>query len=62
MNIIKRLKYLWRLSRNSLTYKEQVSLHYKDIGFQEKPVKMAQIIKRRNPLKEVLTNEEKENG
>lgn len=46
MKLIQRLRYLWKLSRNGLSYEEQVALHYKDIEFKpkEKP-KMAQIIK-----------------
>ena len=52
MNIIKRIKYLWKLSRNCLSYEEQVALHYKDIGFKpEEKSRMAQIIKMKDEEK-----------
>ena len=57
MKLLQRIKYLWKLSRNALSYEEQVALHYKEIGFNpgekieekppEKPKPMATIIKRK---------------
>lgn len=51
MNLIKRIKYLWNLSKQGLPYEEQVRLHEKILGLQplvEQPKKMAQIIKRKS--------------
>ncbi len=63
MNIFKRLKNIWKLSEWEPSSKQIEELG--EVGRKFSPLtqapKMAQIIRRSDPLKEILTNE-KENG